>query len=83
MRYTHLPITFLKSLLYEGRRKKREKGGRVISSFLHSPIAARFPLWLPPATHHGEYGKENDLLSVRWVLLKMFFSKAFCSLTLG
>lgn len=48
MRYTHLPITFLKSLLYEGRREKREKGGRVILSFLHSPTAAPFPLWLPP-----------------------------------
>lgn len=63
---------------------KREKGGRVILSFLHSPTAAPFPLWLPPGhPPRGVVKRKTTLLSVRWVLLKMFFSKAFCSLDTG
>lgn len=54
-------------------------------SLASPPWPARTPPqgWQPPpqGTHTSPSLKHS--LSVRWVLLKMFFSKAFCSLTLG
>ena len=75
MRYTHLPITFLKSLLYEGRRKKKEKKEAESfhpSSTVPLPPPSRCGSPRPPATgsRKGKRPTVSPMGLVENVLLK-------------